>query len=301
MKYGFSATSLFGPLLVSTIEETRDEGPFPKPAGFLLCLVKRGRTVVEGPSADAALPCRGSQVLVLARAREAAGPALSACREGALVLTLAFDRDPLASLRERLEAPRGNPILAEGALWPEEGRFRILEPENADLEAFENLPPILAREASRVAEKGAGEGPAAELVAGGALLAVLAGLARAPEAGRAGEGPGSSPGRGPWSVGDVMAWIDTHYEDNFSLEDMVSRCAMNTSDFARRFKAAAGCPLFEYLNRRRVARAALLLRDGDLPIIEIAYSVGYNNLSFFNRYFRRLMGRSPSDYRRSSR
>ncbi len=82
---------------------------------------------------------------------------------------------------------------------------------------------------------------------------------------------------------------------------MVDRCALNTSDFARRFKSLTGSPLFECLNRRRVERAALLLKDGDLPVIEIAFSVGYNNLSFFNRYFLRLMGRTPTQYRRASR
>ncbi|MEI6875255.1 MAG: AraC family transcriptional regulator [Spirochaetota bacterium] len=98
-----------------------------------------------------------------------------------------------------------------------------------------------------------------------------------------------------------MAWIDTHYEESFSLDEMVARCALNASDFSRRFKALTGSPLFEYLNRRRVARAALLLKDGDLPVIEIAYSVGYNSLSFFNRYFLRLMGLTPTAFRRQNR
>jgi len=123
---------------------------------------------------------------------------------------------------------------------------------------------------------------------------------------RGGAVPDSPAGRGgeegrPWTIEELRAWIDTHYEESFTLEEMVGRCALNTSDFSRRFKDATGSPLFEYLNRRRVSRAALLLRDGELPITEIAFSVGYNNLSFFNRYFLRLMGMTPGEYRRRNR
>jgi transcriptional regulator GlxA family with amidase domain len=74
---------------------------------------------------------------------------------------------------------------------------------------------------------------------------------------------------------------------------------MNTSDFSRRFKARTGYPLFEYINRLRVKRAAALLKRTDMGVLDIALAVGYNNLSFFNRYFRRLTGLTPAEYRRS--
>jgi AraC-like DNA-binding protein len=108
-------------------------------------------------------------------------------------------------------------------------------------------------------------------------------------------------GRGPWRVEEVVSYIEKNYSETFSLEDFVARCALNTSEFSRRFKVLTGCPLFEFINRKRVQRACSLLKDGDLPIIEIAFSVGYNNLSFFNRYFLRLMGQTPSEYRRRNR
>ncbi|HPG86673.1 MAG TPA: helix-turn-helix transcriptional regulator, partial [Spirochaetales bacterium] len=77
------------------------------------------------------------------------------------------------------------------------------------------------------------------------------------------------------------------------------RCATNASDFSRRFKERAGCPLFEFINRQRVARACALLKSSDLSIIEISEAVGYNSLSFFNRYFLRIVGLSPREYRSS--
>lgn len=106
---------------------------------------------------------------------------------------------------------------------------------------------------------------------------------------------------GPWSIEEAIRHIESHYEEAFSLEFFVSRCALNTSDFSRRFKEKAGCPLFEFINRQRVRRACSLLKDGELPIIEIALAVGYNNLSFFNRYFQKIMSVTPREYRAASR
>lgn len=105
---------------------------------------------------------------------------------------------------------------------------------------------------------------------------------------------------GVWSIGDAVRYIELNYAESLSLEWFVSRCAMNVTDFSRRFKEQAGCPLFEFINRQRVARACALLKSSDLSIIDIAEAVGYNNLSFFNRYFLRITGLSPRAYRAGS-
>ena len=105
---------------------------------------------------------------------------------------------------------------------------------------------------------------------------------------------------GVWSIDDAIRYIELHYSDSFGLDWFVARCAMNVTDFSRRFKERAGCPLFEFINRQRVARACALLKSSDLSIIDIAEAVGYNNLSFFNRYFLRITGLSPRAYRAGS-
>jgi len=105
---------------------------------------------------------------------------------------------------------------------------------------------------------------------------------------------------GVWSIGDAIRYIELNYAQSFSLEWFVARCAMNVTDFSRRFKERAGCPLFEFINRQRVARACALLKSSGLSIIDIAEAVGYNNLSFFNRYFLRITGLSPRAYRSGS-
>jgi AraC-like DNA-binding protein len=51
------------------------------------------------------------------------------------------------------------------------------------------------------------------------------------------------------------------------------------------------------LNRVRIEKAKILLGNNDLRISEIAYDVGFQTLTHFNRTFRKLVGRSPTDYR----
>ena len=104
-----------------------------------------------------------------------------------------------------------------------------------------------------------------------------------------------------WSMADVTEYLKNHYDDSFTLDDLASRCALNASYFSRTFKSHAGVPLFEYINRLRIERACGLLRDTESSVLDIALAVGYNNVSFFNRYFRRLMQMSPGEYRKRIR
>lgn len=100
-----------------------------------------------------------------------------------------------------------------------------------------------------------------------------------------------------WELQDVIRHIQDNYAEEFSLQKLASRCGLNRTYFSRAFKNATGTPLFEYINRIRVQKACLLLKRGNLPIVEIAYSVGYNNLSFFYRYFSKIMRMTPREYR----
>ncbi|MBA7682455.1 HTH-type transcriptional activator RhaR [subsurface metagenome] len=96
---------------------------------------------------------------------------------------------------------------------------------------------------------------------------------------------------------EIIDYIHNHYTENFTLNDMAGLSGFNPSYFSRAFKHKAGMPLFEYVNNMRIRKACILLKRTDLSIIEIAYSVGYNNISFFNRYFRKIMKMSPREYR----
>ena len=101
-----------------------------------------------------------------------------------------------------------------------------------------------------------------------------------------------------WGIDDIIHFITENFDSSFSLDDLASRCALNSSYFSRAFKEQTGIPLFKYINRLRIDRACQLLKASSMTIIDIAFSVGYNNVSFFNRYFKKLMSISPGEYRR---
>ena len=72
---------------------------------------------------------------------------------------------------------------------------------------------------------------------------------------------------------------------------------VSEAHFARSFKEAFGVPPHRYLLTRRIERAKALLRDTDLPIINIAFQTGWTSLGTFGRIFRDITGESPSELR----
>lgn len=81
--------------------------------------------------------------------------------------------------------------------------------------------------------------------------------------------------------------------------DALSRVAvLSRAHFIRTFARTFGEPPHRYLARRRIERAAWLLRTTELPVTRIAHEVGYESLGTFSRTFRRLVGETPSQHRR---
>lgn len=102
---------------------------------------------------------------------------------------------------------------------------------------------------------------------------------------------------GVWDMDRVMEYVREHYDEAFSLTEISSRCALSPASFSREFKRIAGCPLFEFINKVRIQKACSLLKHSNASVTAIAMDVGYNNVSFFNRYFRKTIGMAPTEYR----
>ncbi len=98
----------------------------------------------------------------------------------------------------------------------------------------------------------------------------------------------------------VIDHIELNYDDHLDLESLARIMQTSPTHLSRVFRREVGIPLFEYVNRTRIRKACTLLRRTELPITRIAVDVGYNNVSFFNRYFRRIMRCSPREYRRDA-
>ncbi len=96
---------------------------------------------------------------------------------------------------------------------------------------------------------------------------------------------------------DLLAYIDAHYMDALTLEDMASLMGFSKFHFSRLFKDYTGYTFCDYLNYRRIKATEELLPHTELPITEIAMQVGFSSISTFNRLFRVYKKCSPSEYR----
>lgn len=95
--------------------------------------------------------------------------------------------------------------------------------------------------------------------------------------------------------------MDPASHEDWPVERLACVGAMSTAHFARSFKQAFGVPPHRYLLARRIERATALLRDTDLPVIDIAFQTGWSSLGTFGRTFRDITGEHPGAVRQRAR
>jgi AraC-like DNA-binding protein len=92
-------------------------------------------------------------------------------------------------------------------------------------------------------------------------------------------------------------FIIEHQTEELSLEQVAAAVHTSKFYFCKMFKKATGINFTDYLSRLRTERAKNLLLNPNLRVSEIAYEVGFQSLTHFNRVFKRIAGRSPTNYR----
>jgi AraC-like DNA-binding protein len=101
---------------------------------------------------------------------------------------------------------------------------------------------------------------------------------------------------------EAALWLDANATDDaVDLQGAAREAGLSAFHFLRLFSRVVGVTPHQYLVRARLRRAARLLADGDLPITEIAYEVGFGDLSNFVRTFHRAAGVSPRRFRQAAR
>ena len=95
----------------------------------------------------------------------------------------------------------------------------------------------------------------------------------------------------------LLDFIEEHYGEKITVQEAAERCYYSQSHFMKYFRQYMGVSFVEYLNSYRLFRAAGLLRTTDQPVTRIAQSCGFDNLSYFNRLFRRMYQMTPVQYR----
>ena len=99
------------------------------------------------------------------------------------------------------------------------------------------------------------------------------------------------------AIGRARQIIDEGFRDELSLGDVARRVNVSAGYFSLMFKRATGLNFVDYVARFRVEKAKNLLQNPKFRVSEVAYEVGFQSLSQFNRTFRRIIGASPREWR----
>lgn len=95
--------------------------------------------------------------------------------------------------------------------------------------------------------------------------------------------------------------MNDNFSYNLKLEDFAQLCNRSLSAFKRDFQKIYGMPPGKWLLERRLAQARLLLLNSDMPVGEVVYDCGFENLSHFSRVFRAQFGISPLAFRQKEK
>ena len=96
-------------------------------------------------------------------------------------------------------------------------------------------------------------------------------------------------------------WIEAHSHQNIGLEQAAAQAGISPFHFLRLFSSVLGVTPHQYLVRSRLRHAARLLTDDEISVTDVAYDVGFGDLSNFVRTFHRAAGVSPRRFRAASR
>jgi len=131
------------------------------------------------------------------------------------------------------------------------------------------------------------------------MLDVLGSLAGAPQA-----TPMASLGyaakvthRDSQRLDRAMQYISDHFTDVLALDAVAAEAGLSAQAFSRFFHKLVGMSYLEYVIALRISRACRFLLESEQSVADIAFQVGFNNLSNFNRQFRKLKGTNPREYR----
>jgi AraC-like DNA-binding protein len=101
----------------------------------------------------------------------------------------------------------------------------------------------------------------------------------------------------PVEIWKARKFIEEHSGEELSLSKVAKTVNMSANHLSEKFKQVTGINFVEYVARTRFEKGCDLLLNSNLRISEIAFAVGFQSLSQFNRVFKRLAGTSPTEYR----
>ncbi|MDR2038231.1 MAG: AraC family transcriptional regulator [Bacteroidales bacterium] len=95
----------------------------------------------------------------------------------------------------------------------------------------------------------------------------------------------------------VVRYIREHIHQAIKIQELSALCCLSDDHFIRIFKKELKCTPMEYINQRKIERTQLMLLIDEKPVKEIAYSLSFENVSYFNRLFKKYTQLTPNQYR----
>ncbi len=96
----------------------------------------------------------------------------------------------------------------------------------------------------------------------------------------------------------ILKFVENNYMEKITIEDVAKEVNLSQSHFMKYFKNTMGTSFIDYLNEYRLTMASRLLISSDSSILDIAAEVGFDNLSYFNRSFKKRFQQTPREYRK---
>ena len=100
---------------------------------------------------------------------------------------------------------------------------------------------------------------------------------------------------------DMVKFIEEHYNESLTVTSVAEKFYVTPSYFAHFFKKRAGKSVIQYVNEVRINNAKILLEQEDVAVGEVALCVGFDDINYFSRKFRQLVGETPTEYRAKRR
>ncbi|KIL42279.1 hypothetical protein SD70_01770 [Gordoniibacillus kamchatkensis] len=107
----------------------------------------------------------------------------------------------------------------------------------------------------------------------------------------------ATKGSGREDISYLIDYIKENYQSNLSLKQAAKMLNISEGYLSYLFKKVTGTGFIEYVNRIRIDKAEVLLRQSNLPGYAIAERVGYENVNYFGRIFKKITGLNPKEYR----
>lgn len=96
---------------------------------------------------------------------------------------------------------------------------------------------------------------------------------------------------------NILRYIRENINQNIKIEDLSSICYLTKDHFIRLFKKEMHCTPLQYINQKKIEKAQLMMVIGKKTIKDIAFSLSFNELSYFYRLFKKITGKSPQLYK----